>query len=340
MKRILALVLAALTIFMCSCDLAIQDESETDTVSDNGVNNDLEIETNEHGWNKLILPISRATVHIYEKYEKFMPYVTNELLAAAEKKISEDLGETASSGFILGLDSEGYLVLSKEVIVDLPLDQVDINKACGDHEHRFYSARISTKTFTDPDPSDPDSPQNWNDAYTVQTLNDKILRESSDPIDPLETSPGELPPVSSLRRANQDIVGATTTIDFSYERDWTIFVYDFGSEDVRVVVMTSETMFVFSTTGAVTASFLNGSRKAKILSVSVISNEDYTRVREAFLSPSRRIETDKAELSVPEFFSTEERNGPSASGSVGYPVEAMLVLEQTYKRFGVIDLLK
>ena len=65
-------------------------------------------------------------------------------MVEAEKKINEK-SDDAGGMFYLEVDSEGYLLLKKEVIKMLPEDQRNENAGCGDHKHMFYSERISTQ---------------------------------------------------------------------------------------------------------------------------------------------------------------------------------------------------
>jgi hypothetical protein len=71
----------------------------------------------------------------YHNYRQFIKGATAERIAAAEEGLD---GQTARygdkhSGYYLTVDDEGYLCLTCEVIVD---------KAFGDHEHKFFTERI------------------------------------------------------------------------------------------------------------------------------------------------------------------------------------------------------
>ena len=71
----------------------------------------------------------------YHNYRQFIKGATAERIAAAEAGLD---GQTARygdkhSGYYFTVDDEGYLCLTCEVIVD---------KAFGDHEHKFFTERI------------------------------------------------------------------------------------------------------------------------------------------------------------------------------------------------------
>jgi hypothetical protein len=71
----------------------------------------------------------------YHNYRQFIKGATAERIAAAEEGLD---GQTARygdkhSGYYLSIDKEGWLCLTCEVIVD---------KAFGDHEHKFFTERI------------------------------------------------------------------------------------------------------------------------------------------------------------------------------------------------------
>lgn len=71
----------------------------------------------------------------YHNYRQFIKGATAERIAAAEAGLD---GQTARygdkhSGYHFTVDDEGYLCLTCEVIVD---------KAFGDHEHKFFTERI------------------------------------------------------------------------------------------------------------------------------------------------------------------------------------------------------
>lgn len=106
--------------------------------------------TESEGQYSISLPICGQSVEIDERYEKFLPYVTDELISAADLALSNTLAEHPDdhSGIYLGTDMDGYLCLCTEIIVDLePAEEG--KTGCGiDHDHVFYRERISTEPVT------------------------------------------------------------------------------------------------------------------------------------------------------------------------------------------------
>ena len=71
----------------------------------------------------------------YHNYRQFVKGATAEKIAAAEAGLDGQIARYGDqhSGYYLSIDQEGYLCLTCEVIVD---------KAFGDHEHKFFTERI------------------------------------------------------------------------------------------------------------------------------------------------------------------------------------------------------
>ncbi len=71
----------------------------------------------------------------YHNYRQFINGATAEKIAAAEAGLDGQIARYGDkhSGYYLTVDDEGYLCLTCEVIVD---------KAFGDHEHKFFTERI------------------------------------------------------------------------------------------------------------------------------------------------------------------------------------------------------
>ena len=71
----------------------------------------------------------------YHNYRQFISGATAERIAAAEAGLDGQIARYGDqhSGYYLSIDKEGYLCLTCEVIVD---------KAFGDHEHKFFTERI------------------------------------------------------------------------------------------------------------------------------------------------------------------------------------------------------
>ena len=71
----------------------------------------------------------------YHDYRRFIKGATAERIAAAEADLDRQIARYGDkhSGYYFTVDDEGYLCLTCEVIVD---------KAFGDHEHKFFTERI------------------------------------------------------------------------------------------------------------------------------------------------------------------------------------------------------
>lgn len=71
----------------------------------------------------------------YHNYRQFIKGATPEKIAAAEAGLDRQIARYGDkhSGYYFTVDDEGYLCLTCEVIVD---------KAFGDHEHKFFTERI------------------------------------------------------------------------------------------------------------------------------------------------------------------------------------------------------
>ncbi len=71
----------------------------------------------------------------YHDYRRFIKGATAERIAAAEAGLDRQVARYGDkhSGYYFTVDDEGYLCLTCEVIVD---------KAFGDHEHKFFTERI------------------------------------------------------------------------------------------------------------------------------------------------------------------------------------------------------
>lgn len=71
----------------------------------------------------------------YHNYRQYLKGATPDRIAAAEAALADQLKDCGDqhSGYYLSIDREGYLCLTCEVIVD---------KAFGDHEHKFFTERI------------------------------------------------------------------------------------------------------------------------------------------------------------------------------------------------------
>lgn len=103
----------------------------------------------------LTLPKSKEEIELYEQQVRFVPYVTDSLVEAAEKKIIDEVSQYSSrSDFFLQI-TDDYLCLVAEVIksIDPPASAEEGEFAeggCGgDHEHLFFGERISSRAVAD-----------------------------------------------------------------------------------------------------------------------------------------------------------------------------------------------
>ena len=103
--------------------------------------------THTSGTYTLTLPQSGKTLRLTEEQERFVPYITDALVEAAERKLARDAaGFSEHSGLYLQTN-EDYLWLCCEVIRFFE----DPGECEEGHEHLFYSERISTQAV----PMDP-----------------------------------------------------------------------------------------------------------------------------------------------------------------------------------------
>jgi len=97
--------------------------------------------SDEDGTYYLILPQSKDKIKIRDEQRMFAPYISDSLVETAEKKIADDISKyDNNSGYYLQVTEE-YLCLTVEVIKQL--DEPDENVGCIDHEHLFFSERIT-----------------------------------------------------------------------------------------------------------------------------------------------------------------------------------------------------
>lgn len=108
-----------------------------------------------NGVYKLTLPKSKKEIILDKDEVKFVPYVTDALIEAAENKITKDISQYSNnSDFYLDVIDD-YLCLSVEVIkkIDPPASDGEYTYGgCGyDHEHLFFNERISTQIIKNSD---------------------------------------------------------------------------------------------------------------------------------------------------------------------------------------------
>ena len=151
MKRILAI---ALTLALLLAALTGCMASKNPSGSEGEQPKQAQCLSEENGVYKLTLPKSKEVIELYEEQVRFVPYITDELVETAENKINEAVSAYSnSSDFYLQIN-DGYLCLVAEVIKQLnpPSSQETegeiIDGGCGiDHEHLFFSERISTQAL-------------------------------------------------------------------------------------------------------------------------------------------------------------------------------------------------
>lgn len=101
--------------------------------------------TEENGEYTLTLPESKKTLKLSDTEDNFVNYISDTLVEAAEQKILQDAAKYSDSPcFYLKTGDDGELYLAAEVIYYL--DEPDENVGCYDHEHLFFSERISNRT--------------------------------------------------------------------------------------------------------------------------------------------------------------------------------------------------
>lgn len=247
MKRILALVLAALTIFMCSCDLALQNESDTDadvreSASDN---NQPSIKVDENS-RYIIMPISKVKIKLEPQYYDFIPYITEELLEAAEKDIVAKKGKVEPRYCTFFTTNEGYLYIQEEYIKMVDPEAIangyEQVPPCGDHWHSGCGGVISSQPL---------------EKYVRELPTDTraSLKEYSDALvevcgDALEESTGSVDDnviFGGAVKVNHEIVKVDSSINLKKENTEAIIVFLRAKESERyesTLVITPKTMFV------------------------------------------------------------------------------------------------
>lgn len=147
MKKRISCILALVFILTLTGCSGHQDSGQS-TVSTSEETNDVSdfitVEEDEHF---LILPISKSKVSVWDEHTQYLDDIDLDLLKSAEEKLSGEISRYSNnSGFYLQLD-EGYLCLAAEVIVQVQTDpsvSADNDEAgCIDHEHKFFSERIT-----------------------------------------------------------------------------------------------------------------------------------------------------------------------------------------------------
>ncbi len=117
----------------------------------------------------IVLPASQEKVEISEGYSDYIPLISDDLVAAAETKITAEIAKyTNNSGFYLTTDEEGYLCLVVEVIKNLPEEERNESVGCVDHEHLFFPERITFKPIELAE-TETNTPDNFSFSLTWNT---------------------------------------------------------------------------------------------------------------------------------------------------------------------------
>lgn len=93
----------------------------------------------------IVLPESKYSLPVEKEFVKYLPYVTDELVAAAEKKIAEgaaSIGET-SPNWTIKVHGDDKMCLVVEVIKFVEGADYMEEGGCGiDHQHIFFAESI------------------------------------------------------------------------------------------------------------------------------------------------------------------------------------------------------
>lgn len=154
MKRTLAMTLVLIIIFSALSGCNSTSEGTEHNLSEDVPPSPPEITTScmskENGAYILTLPKSGERIKLENEERLYAPFITDELVTAAENKITDAVSKYSNhSGFYLQIN-DGYLCLTAEVIkkIDITASTEEGGFAeygCGiDHEHLFISERITS----------------------------------------------------------------------------------------------------------------------------------------------------------------------------------------------------
>ncbi len=302
------------------------------------------------------MPISKVEINLESKYHDFIPYITEELLEAAEKDIVAIKGKVEPRYCTVFTTSEGYLHIQVEYI-----EMVDPEKIangyeqvppCGDHRHSGCGGRISSQPLEQFVKKTTSSSKN-----TIKEMSDVLVKTSKDPIEtPTETPPGELPPVEQLRRVDP-LKLEKATLSFK-EKTEAIIVFLRRNEErwERTIVITPEVLMVVNTGFGHPRqfSYLNSVQVNYIKGASIISPEDYKHFKE-YKEILDEIAAAKPDAVKPEEdFKGEVFYGYMTADSFdvydqntlekifadnGYDSSCFDAFEEMYERFGIADII-
>lgn len=356
MRRILALLLVCVTCFLCACDEALLFDGTQDDVQDSASENNQRFIRVDGNSRYIIMPISKVEINLESKYHDFIPYITEELLEAAEKDIVAIKGKVEPRYCTVFTTSEGYLHIQVEYI-----EMVDPEKIangyeqvppCGDHRHRGCGGRISSQPLEQFIKKTTSSSKS-----TIKEMSDVLVKTSKDPIEtPTETPPGELPPVEQLRRVDP-LKLEKAPLSFK-EKTEAIIVFLRRNEErwERTIVITPEVLMVVNTGFGHPRqfSYLNSVQVNYIKGASIISPEDYKRFKE-YKEILDEIAAAKPDAVKPEEdFKGEVFYGYMTADSFdvydqntlekifadnGYDSSCFDAFEEMYERFGIADII-
>ena len=165
MKKIFILIIAMLTctLFAVGCDqtekpdndTVSETQSETQSESDTQ-ETDAETETSKKDTisaecvvkkgNRyvIVLPASQYSIPVDRDFTKYLPYVSDELVAAAEAKITKEVEEIGGElGWTIAEHENGKMCLVVEVIKFVEGADYMEEGGCGiDHHHIFFAESI------------------------------------------------------------------------------------------------------------------------------------------------------------------------------------------------------
>ena len=302
------------------------------------------------------MPISKVEINLESKYHDFIPYITEELLEAAEKDIVAIKGKVEPRYCTFFTTSEGYLHIQVEYI-----EMVDPEKIangyeqvppCGDHRHRGCGGRISSQPLEQFVKKTTSSSKN-----TIKEMSDVLVKTSKDPIEtPTETPPGELPPVEQLRRVDP-LKLEKAPLSFK-EKTEAIIVFLRKNEErwERTIVITPEVLMVVNTGFGHPRqfSYLNSVQVNYIKGASIISPEDYKHFKEykeildeiAAAKPDavKPEEDFKGEvfygyMTADSFDAYDQNTLEKIFADNGYDSSCFDAFEEMYERFGIADII-
>ena len=356
MRRILALLLVCVTCFLCACDEALLFDGTQDDVQDSASENNQRFIRVDGNSRYIIMPISKVEINLESKYHDFIPYITEELLEAAEKDIVAIKGKVEPRYCTFFTTSEGYLHIQVEYI-----EMVDPEKIangyeqvppCGDHRHRGCGGRISSQPLEQFVKKTTSSSKN-----TIKEMSDVLVKTSKDPIEtPTETPPGELPPVEQLRRVDP-LKLEKAPLSFK-EKTEAIIVFLRKNEErwERTIVITPEVLMVVNTGFGHPRqfSYLNSVQVNYIKGASIISPEDYKHFKEykeildeiAAAKPDavKPEEDFKGEvfygyMTADSFDAYDQNTLEKIFADNGYDSSCFDAFEEMYERFGIADII-